>query len=498
MPLEIPRRFYGTVLASEYCGPPHPVPLPKERENHLAAPTTSHHPVKEYDLAKSVRGRALRGRVRHRQFLMLFTYWGLGWLCLGASGGIIGTNVPAEAVTAERISQLPKREQGAWREYLKRSLAQRRADQDFFRREMKTHGVTQSTLPREQRGVRGIPLDRPREWHGSDEARRLADNLVSFQTPAGGWSKNIDMTSQPRAPGERFANGNLSRYPGGLDFDTPHDADWKYVGTFDNDATTTQLQFLARVITASGGASDSHRKAFLKGLDYIFAAQYPNGGWPQVWPFQGGYHDAITYNDGAITHILALLKAVASNEQDYGFVPRRTRMRARRSMERGIECVLATQIRVDGRRTVWCQQHDTLTLAPTSARNYEMPCQASAESAEIALFLMDLPKPAVEIISAVDSAVKWFEKTKIENVDYRRGDPNGRDLVAAQGQGPLWARYYEIGTDRPIFGDRDQTIHDRLEEISAERRRGYGWYRDTPREAIVRYRVWKTAEGRVK
>src|SRR6478672_499693 len=113
-----------------------------------------------------------------------------GWVALlplQCAAAIIGTNVPAEAVTVERISQLLKREQGVWREYLKRSLAQRRADQDFFRREMKTHGLAQSTLPREQRGVRGIPLDRPREWYGSDEARRLADNIVSFQTPAGGW-----------------------------------------------------------------------------------------------------------------------------------------------------------------------------------------------------------------------------------------------------------------------------------------------------------------------
>src|SRR5438445_10445893 len=106
---------------------------------------------------------------------------------------------------------------------------------------MKRHGITQSSLPREQRAVRGIPLDRPQEWYGSSEVLGLADNIISFQTRAGGWTKNIDMTSKMRATGERFAHGNLSHYPGRLDFDVPEDASWNYVGPFDNDATTRQL-----------------------------------------------------------------------------------------------------------------------------------------------------------------------------------------------------------------------------------------------------------------
>jgi PelA/Pel-15E family pectate lyase len=66
----------------------------------------------------------------------------------------------------------------------------------------------------------------------------------------------------------------------------------------------------------------------------------------------------------------------------------------------------------------------------------------------------------------------------------------GRLLVPAPGNGPLWARYYEIGTDRPIFGDRDRTIHDDVSEISLERRNGYGWYRDTPNRLLEHYARW--------
>jgi PelA/Pel-15E family pectate lyase len=417
------------------------------------------------------------------------------WVVLStSSAATIGTNVPAQALTAERISRLPTSERPPWQKYLQRSLAQRRTDQAFFEHEIKKNKLSGSTVPPEQGGVRGIALDRSAEWYASDEALHLADNIVSFQTPAGGWTKNVDMTSHPRAPGEQFAHGNLSRYPGSGDFDASLERDWNYVGTFDNDATTTQLEFLARVITArSENGTKPYQKAFLKGLDYILAAQYPNGGWPQVWPLQGGYHDAITFNDGAMGHILVLLSKIASGDRNYAFVPVSVRKHSRDSAERGIACILATQIRANGRATVWCQHHDALTLLPCSARNYEMPCQASGESAGLVLFLMDLPHPNPAVIAAIRNAVEWLEKTKVLNVEYRRGQ-NGPELVEAPGRGPLWARYYEIGTDRPIFGDRDKTIHDTLAEISAERQRGYRWYSDAPRDTLARYPAWKAKQ----
>jgi len=63
-------------------------------------------------------------------------------------------------------------------------------------------------------------------------------------------------------------------------------------------------------------------------------------------------------------------------------------------------------------------------------------------------------------------------------------------LVPSPGNGPLWARYYEIGTDRPVFGDRDRSVHDAVNEISRERRNGYGWYRDSPKRVLERYAQW--------
>ena len=69
-------------------------------------------------------------------------------------------------------------------------------------------------------------------------------------------------------------------------------------------------------------------------------------------------------------------------------------------------------------------------------------------------------------------------------------DDDGRKLVPSPDAGPVWARYYEIGTDRPIFGERDKTIHDNVNEISKERRQGYSWFNESPKQALERYARW--------
>jgi PelA/Pel-15E family pectate lyase len=409
---------------------------------------------------------------------------------------IIGTNPPARSLTAERISALPRTQQPAWKDYLKRSTRQWQADQAFFQAEMRQHGIQQPVVPPSDRSVRSIPLDQPAAWYGENKARRIADIIVSFQTPAGGWSKNLDLTQHPRAPGEYFAPNNDSRYLGQGDFDAHRDAHWNYVGTFDNDATITEMRFLAKVIAAAGtNSSATYRKAFRHGLNYVFAAQYPNGGWPQVWPLQGGYHDTITYNDNAMLNVLVLLRDVSGTNSEFAFVSKKYRQRAATSLQHGIACVLATQIVVDGRRTAWCQQHDALTLQPASARNYEMPSQVGAESADLMRFLMEQPHPSPALVAAINAAAAWLEKTKISDLAYKFDFAEGRHLVPAPGNGPLWARYYEIGTDRPVFGDRDKSIHDDVNEISKERRNGYSWYNEIPKLALEQYADWEKRFG---
>ncbi len=405
-----------------------------------------------------------------------------------ASASVIGTNVPTKPLTAERVAKLP-----AWKSYLENSQRQRQADLETFQAEMKAHHLTKASAPPKAVTPENTPLKATASWYASEKARRVAQNVISYQTPAGGWSKRTDYTHHQRAPGELFAADSSSKFNLAADFDKPADVRWSYIGTFDNGATITELRFLAKVISASKSDTSALQKSFLLGLEYIFAAQFPNGGWPQVWPLQGGYHDAVTFNDDAMLNVIKLLRDVSLVGDNFAFVPADVRARADASWRRGLECVLAAQVVTDGRRTVWGQQHDALTLQPVSARNYEMPSLASSESATIALFLMQLPKPDSNIVSAVHAAAAWFEKTKIEGKEFKSSGLAGRTLHDAPGAEPLWSRYYEIGTDKPVFGDRDQTIHDDVNEISRERRKGYGWFRDSGKSVLQQYAKWATA-----
>jgi PelA/Pel-15E family pectate lyase len=403
---------------------------------------------------------------------------------------IIGTNSAALPLSQERINSLPKAERAPWFDYLARSEKQSRADRTFLWNETQRAKTNALIAPPAARGTAGIALDKAPDWYRSDAAIKIADIIVSFQTPAGGWSKNLDMTQHRRAPGELFAQGNLNKFARPGDLDQAHDPNWNYVGTYDNGATITQLRYLAKVASALGREKAApYRKSFSRGLQYVFAAQYPNGGWPQVWPLQGGYHDGVTYNDGAMMSILELLADVEEGKPDFIFVSKAERKHAAERLRRGLACVLATQVGSNVTRTVWCQQYDELTLQPTSARNYEMPALSSGESAGVLLFLMRRPNPDSNTVAAVRAAAAWFQKVAIRDKAYRRTD-DGRNLVDAPGTGPLWSRYYNLSDHQPIFGDRDKTIHDTVSEISRERRDGYAWFTDAPESALKQFKRW--------
>jgi PelA/Pel-15E family pectate lyase len=403
----------------------------------------------------------------------------------------IGVNPPAQSLTRERILTLPAAQQRSWLAYLAQSQKQRQADKDAFTAELKQAGVATPIEPPHDFSARSIPLDRNAAWYSGPEAGHIAQVIVSFQTPAGGWGKNLDMSKLPRQPGEKYGPDNLSKFLAPGDYDTPADPNWNYIGTIDNDATTTQLNFLARVISAGPpSSSESYKISFVRGIEYLLAAQYPNGGWPQVWPLEGGYHDAITINDDAMAQVLELLNHVADGKGDFAFISAALRHHAAAAFDRGIRCILSTQIRSNGELTAWPQQVDPLTLEPVSARNYELPAISAGESAGVLLLLMnELSHPTAAEVHSVYAAVNWLRATAINGFTWQR-TPAGRDIVPAPGAGPLWARYYQTGTNKPIFGDRDKTIHDIVTDLSLERRNGYAWYGDGAKRALDRFATW--------
>ncbi len=403
---------------------------------------------------------------------------------------VIGTNVPAPSLTREHIAQLPRAQRAAWLTYLQRSEAQERADRAALAAELRP-GETPPPPPKAVGGgADKAPLDRDPAWYRTAEARRIADTVVSFQTPAGGWSKNQDRGGPPRLRGQRFANDAETMELNPANFDAPRDRFWTFVGSFDNNATTHEMRYLAQMAAAlPGKEGDAYRASFVKGVRYILAAQYPNGGWPQNYPLEGGFHDGITFNDNVVAVVVMLLQDVAEDPQ-YRFVPADLRSRAATAVRHGTDIILKAQVRKDGRRLGWPQQVDALTLAPISARNYEPRSIASGETTDILMFLMRQPNPSPEIRQAVDGAIAWLRESAVYNVEFTR-TPQGRKLLPKDGAGPLWSRNYDLVTNKPIFGDKDQTIHDDVNFISEGRRNGYSWWVDAPKKALAAYPEWQ-------
>jgi PelA/Pel-15E family pectate lyase len=383
-------------------------------------------------------------------------------------------------VTAERLVALPAAERRAWSAYLEASGVRIRLLPKRSDREGSPAGPIAGP-PKGGRHTRGLRRDAPAAWYASEEAHTIADRVVGWQSPAGGWTKGIEYT-RPRPPGGE-----------GEDADT-----WSH-GTFDNDATTAELRFLAQMVAANDAQrTRPWREALLRGFDYVLAAQYPNGGFPQIYPLAGGYHDAITYNDSAMVHALEILRDVAGGRGGFEIVPVARREEAERRLALGIGCVLATQIAIpDGRRTAWSQQHDALTLRPCAARNFEPAAASAMESAALVELLMSLPHPSPALVRAIDDAMTWLKGVALRDVSWNREATAGTGLGAAPGAPLLWARLYEVGSDIPVFGDRDRTIHYTVTELSSERRLGYQWYGAWPQSTLDAYERWRAGRRRL-
>jgi PelA/Pel-15E family pectate lyase len=371
----------------------------------------------------------------------------------------------AEPITSERIRALPPAEQPAWITYLERSEQNARADRAALQAELDALAMT-TALRAPVGGNFKLPDGRDPSWYASDEARRLADVVLSYQTPAGGWSKHTAYSRGPRKGGTQWGSQNEPGRP------------WHYIATFDNRATTEELYLLARVWRATKRPDCS--AAVVRGLNFILTAQFPNGGWPQVYPLEGAYHDNITFNDDAITRILELLCAIQRGEPDFAFLDEPQRQKAAAALAAGIRCVCQAQITQNGKKTAWCAQHDGLTLRPSRARPMEPPSLSGAESAHVLRFLMTITNPAPEVVAAIEGGLAWLEQVKIKGLTRAK-----RDGITVHEQDPAstrtyWARFYDLTSSKPIFPGRDGIIYDTFAAMAAQNKLGYDYYTTLP------------------
>lgn len=312
----------------------------------------------------------------------------------------------------------------------------------------------------------------------------IGNNILLYQKNNGGWPKNYDMLAILTSD----QKDSLLKVKDILNT------------TFDNSTTYSQIDCLAHIYAAAKQVR--YREAALKGIDYILSAQYKNGGWPQYFPLEENYSRHITFNDDAYIGIMNLLKDIKDNRQDFTFVAGERRKKVSTSFEEGLQCILKTQINDKGKPTAWCQQYDESTLEPAWARAFEPPGICNGESADIVAMLMQIDHPSRQVINAVNNAVSWFKDSRIGSTRVKtvpapdttfrfRHSRTDRVVVNDPSAPPLWTRYYELKTHRPLFCNRDGKVVYTFAEVDRERRDGYGWYTYEPQKILDGYTAWQ-------
>jgi len=301
-----------------------------------------------------------------------------------------------------------------------------------------------------------------------DAALAAGLSLAEAQLESGGWEYSYDFDPKARLNWQRRGN------PDRLD-----DKQWAKAAkltVFDDDNTQSAVRFLLALCDAAKGSQDPRFAKCVDARDYalkkMLEAQYPNGAfpqrwdgvshkpadfpivrasipkdWPHEWP-HADYNGFYTLNDNAQqTCVETFLDAHR----------RLGRPEFQSAALRGGEFLLLAQLPEP--QPVWAQQYNA-GMEPAWARAFEPPCATAGESVGAMRLLLELwiETGDAKWLKPIPSAMAWF----------------GRSSIAPD----RWARMYELGTNKPIYGDRDGKIYYRLEDISEERRNGYGWQGD--------------------
>ncbi|HMI82822.1 MAG TPA: pectate lyase [Polyangiaceae bacterium] len=308
------------------------------------------------------------------------------------------------------------------------------------------------------------------------EDKALADNMITWQMPHGGFYKNAKTVYAAPWDGTAARSGWLGENNVEL-------------GTIDNDATVIELMFLADVYRRSGDIKyrDSARKA----LDFLLTMQHAMGGFPQVYPARAltTYSNYVTFNDDAMARVMVLLDQAAKLKPplDSDLFTTEQRDRLPSSITKGIDYIVKAQMEQNGVKTVWCAQHDPVTYAPKPARSYELASKSGKESANVVALLMTQPQTP-EIKAAALAAIAWFKSGAVKVADtayVKRPAGNTDDTynpIQASPGTTIWYRFYDLDKDVGFFSGRLPTDNPpgvgkkyNIMEIEAERRYGYEW-----------------------
>lgn len=325
----------------------------------------------------------------------------------------------------------------------------------------------------------------PYDTYSSRQIRGIAENMLFFQNDDGGWPKNIDWYIKTDKLQLQNIKDHMVKYGEGLGR-----------STFDNRSTYSHITYLAKVYKQIPDVR--YKEAIINGIEWTLSVQNKDSG-----GFSGIDIDAVTYNDDVMTGVLRVLREIYTNNELYGFLDDDLRFMCQEAYQKGIQCILDTQVIINGRLTAWGQQHDHKTLGPVKARDYEPASITANESVGIILLLMEIENPSEEIKTAIIYACNWLNSVRVRGKMLMQKSMKGvvlwgryydyeRFMIDNRYATDLWCRFYDTETEQPLLYDRGGVKVEHYNDLSIERRNGYGYYGNWPEVLLeINFPKWK-------
>lgn len=281
-----------------------------------------------------------------------------------------------------------------------------------------------------------------------DVTTSVADLIVALQNEDGGFQVLPD-------------NYEMSQKETGL-------GSMKDVSSVYNGATTSELKYLAKYITANKPEDSKYQDAFVKGIKYILTTQHDNGGWSMNPGSGSGFNANIEVGNKAMTEILTLLSDIAIlNNQDYVFARKAMNVdEIKSAVEKGNDFIVKSQISNNNKKSGWATQYDKSGNV-TMGHTYERESVSSYTTKDVIDYLMTIHNPSQDIKDAVESAYSWLKDVKIADKEQKvvkdTSMNNGFDVYLVDGSGTWASNYvYDKATDsyRPLYSDVDPTRAD--------------------------------------
>ena len=281
-----------------------------------------------------------------------------------------------------------------------------------------------------------------------DVTTSVADLIVALQNEDGGFQVLPD-------------NYEMSQKETGL-------GSMKDVSSVYNGATTAELKYLAKYITANKPEDSKYQDAFVKGIKYLLTTQCDNGGWSMNPGSGSGFNANIEVGNKAMTEVLTLLSDIAIlNNQDYVFARKAMNVdEIKSAVEKGNDFIVKSQISNNNKKSGWATQYDKSGNV-TMGHTYERESVSSYTTKDVIDYLMTIHNPSQDIKDAVESAYSWLKDVKIADKEQKvvkdTSMNNGFDVYLVDGSGTWASNYvYDKATDsyRPLYSDVDPTRAD--------------------------------------